>query len=211
MFTVTVPAEDRKLLTIEQLREAAGIEAGDISQDEVLETLGLAVADRIAKECAVAGDGVHIPTLKRETVSQTFRLSCKVPALILARRFVASVSALTIDGVAAASSDYELDAVAGMNRRLYDGRYGLWCPAVIVVSYQAGFSEVPADLVLAAMQAVQEQWSAKNRDPLLKRDKVDGMGEQEFWVGGFGATESGSAFSPAVQAMLDPYRTVWVS
>ncbi|WP_371346472.1 hypothetical protein [Ancylobacter sp. IITR112] len=211
MFTVTVPAEDRKLLTIEQLREAAGLEAGDVSRDGALESLGLAVADRIAQECAVTSDGVHIPTLKRETVSQTFRLSSSVSALILARRFVASVSSLTIDGVAAAASDYELAAAAGMTRRLYDGRYGLWCPAVVVVSYQAGFSAVPDDLALAAMQAVQEQWSAKNRDPLLKRDKVDGMGEQEFWIGGFGAAGSGSAFSPAVQAMLDPYRTVWVS
>lgn len=209
MLALVTPAADRNLLAIEDLRSAAGLDADDSSQDPALSKLGLRVSDLIAQECSVAPAGIAPPTLKQETVAQTFRLSCAVSMLLLARRFVASVTSVAVNGEAVDASAFELDAGAGLLRRVCNGRFGLWQPATIVVTYVAGFQAVPNDLALAAATAVQEQWSAVNRDPLLKRDRVEGVGEQEFWVGGIGAKES--AFSSTVQAMLDPYRTVWVS
>ncbi|MCS0501617.1 hypothetical protein [Ancylobacter mangrovi] len=210
MLTIVTPADDRNLLSIEQLRVAAGFASGDASNDMDLARIGLGVSDRIARECGIAGDGVRPPTLKRETVEQTFRLSCPVSLLLLARRFVSGVTSVSIDGEAAATSDYELDASAGMLRRLRESRPAMWQPATVVITYAAGFDDVPGDLVLAASVAVQEQWSATQRDPLLKRDRVDGIGEQEFWVGGIGGAAP-SAFSSTVQALLEPFRTMWVS
>lgn len=210
MLTLVTPAPDRKLLTIEDLRAVAGLSAGDTSMDQELSKLGLRVSDRIAQECNVAQAGIAPVTLMQETVEQTFRRSCSVSALLLARRFVGSITSVTVDGEPLESGAFELDPAAGMIRRIFGTRYGLWQPGTVVVTYVAGFAAVPEDLALAATMAVQEQISAANRDPLLKRDRVEGVGEQEFWVGGFSGAQTDSAFSSTVQAMLDPYRTVWV-
>lgn len=210
MLALVTPAADRNLLAIEDLRAAAGLLSGDSSQDPALNKLGLRVSDRIAQECSVAPAGIASPTLKQEIVAQTFRLSCAVSMLILARRFVSSVTSVIAGGEAVDVSAFELDAGAGLLRRICGVRAGLWQPATIVVTYVAGFQIVPDDLALAASTAVQEQWSAANRDPLLKRDRVDDLGDQEFWVGGIGGA-TGSSFSPTVQALLDPYRTLWAA
>lgn len=209
-FTVTTPAADRKLLSAEEMRLAAGLASTDASRDADLDRLNLAISDRIALECAVSGDGVHPPTLLRETVVETVRVQRASAMLVLARRFIAAVATVTIDGEAVDAGGYEVEAGAGMLRRLRNGCVVPWACGAVVVTYQAGFAAVPADLALAASTAMQEQWSAANRDPLLKRDRVEGVGEQEFWVGGLSSTSAGSAFSVGVRAMLDPYRSVVV-
>ncbi|WP_454917313.1 hypothetical protein [Xanthobacter sediminis] len=209
-LVITTPAEDRRLLSAEEMRLAAGLASSDASKDADLGRINLAISDRIALECAVAGDGVHPPTLLRETLVETVRVQRASTMLILARRFIAAVATVTIDGDAVDAGSYEVEAGSGMLRRLRNGCVVPWVCGTVVVTYQAGFAVAPADLGLAASTALQEQWSAANRDPLLKRDRVEGVGEQEFWVGGLSSTSASSAFSTGVRAMLDPYRSVVV-
>lgn len=208
MLTIVTPAANRDLLSIEEMRSAVGIASGDTSRDADLRMIGAGIFDRISAECSVAGDGVTPATLKRETVAQTIRSDRAAAVLILARRFVGQVISITFDGTAVDPSAYEVEAGAGLVYRLCDGRRIDWAPGTAIVTYQAGFSEIPGDLVLAARAALREQWSGDERDPLMKRDKVEGLGEQEFWVGGLGSAGTGSAFSATVRAMLDPYRSV---
>lgn len=206
IISVTTAAANRALLPIEDLREAAGLSLYDSSQDYRLDRMGISVADLIAKECSVASDGQNPPTLLRETVTETLRLECDVALLMLARRFVEVVS-ISEDGTSLSTGDYEVNASAGMISRLRCDQDSVWCARKITVVYRAGFAEAPEDLKLAARRAVAETWSMSYRDPLLKRERTEGLGEDEYWVGGLDA-KNGSAFSTQVIDMLAPYRTV---
>ncbi|MFG1205575.1 hypothetical protein [Xanthobacter flavus] len=210
MFTVLTVAGDRRLLTVEQMRVAAGLARDDGSQDTGLQETNLGISDRIAMECGVVSDGVKPPTLKSEVVKDTVRQACSAPELLLSRRFVSDVASVSIDGTEIDLAQVEIDRAAGILTRICNGRVGLWWPGATVVTYTAGFTEVPGDLVLAVTAAVRELAASGARDPFLKRDKVEGIGEQEFWVGGLGGSDTGSAFSATVRAMLDPYRSVVV-
>ncbi|BBK37694.1 hypothetical protein STAQ_27720 [Allostella sp. ATCC 35155] len=184
MFTVSTPAESRQLLTIEQLRAAAGVTGTD--QDAVLLALGLRIADEIADHCRVPSDGVHPPTLLRETLVETIRLTCWTQPLILARRWLGDVS-VTVDGVAVDAADLEADAPAGLLYRLQDDRRTAWAAGKVVVTYQAGFAEAPTAVIGAAEQLVRLQRSQASRDPLARSERVRTEGVEEiqtdFWVG----------------------------
>ncbi|MCL8382062.1 hypothetical protein [Xanthobacter aminoxidans] len=210
MFTVVTPAGDRKLLTSEQMRVAAGLSSGDTSQDATLGVTNLGISDLLAMECGIAGDGVKPPTLKSEVVKDTVRLACPAPEILLSRRFITDVASVSVDGTEIDIAQVEIDRAAGLLTRICNGRVVAWWPGATVVTYTAGFTEVPGDLVLAVTAAVREMAASGARDPFLKRDKVEGIGEQEFWVGGLGGSDTGSAFSATVRAMLDPYRSVVV-
>ena len=121
MLTIVTPAADRYLLSIYEMRSAAGLDPGDSSRDGDLWIIAKGIFDRIATECSVAGDGIRPPTLKRETVAETIRLRCPTSILLLSRRFVGAVNALTIDGSAVDASGYEIDPGAGVIRRLCGG------------------------------------------------------------------------------------------
>jgi hypothetical protein len=112
MLTISSPNTDRSLLTLAELRAAAG--ATDGSQDAVLTPLGNYVAAMITKACNVARAGAIPPTLRLETVSETFRLKSQQSSLVLARRPVVSFTSVTISSSESDTSDYEYDAAAGV-------------------------------------------------------------------------------------------------
>jgi hypothetical protein len=62
-------------------------------------------------------------------------------------------------------------------------------------------------LKLAAITVLREQWSAASRDPLLRRERVDGVSEMEFWVNSSSGSAM-SALSGVAASMLHPYRSV---
>jgi hypothetical protein len=206
MLTVSVPAPDRNLLTLNEMKSALGI-AGSAS-DDALTVLGLQISDLISAECRVPVDGVKPPTLRSETIVETFRQIKTVHPLILSRRFVGAISSLAKDGVALTASDYEVDKAAGLVSRLNSaGGVICWPSALIVATYTAGFDTVPEMLKLAAITVLREQWAAIKRDPLLRRERVDGIGEREYWVNSAtGQASLASAVSGVAEAMLSSYR-----
>ncbi|WP_416358223.1 hypothetical protein ACLNGM_10060 [Aureimonas phyllosphaerae] len=200
MLRLLIPATDRNLLSIEELRSAAGVTGAE--QDAELRRLGLQVSDMIAAACHIPRAGVSPPTLLRETLAQTFD-ACSQRPLVLSRRFVELVSvqseADTID-----PDTVELDFASGMILRLGDGV----SPArPLRIVYNAGFPETPTDVAYAAILAVREFWSASSRDPLLRAEASDDVGRLEYQVG---ASNRGGA-SPlptAALALLSPYTSV---
>ncbi len=206
MFTVVTPATDRSLLTTAELRTVVGV--SDASRDAELAALNIQVSDLIARECGVVSDGINPPTLRRETVAETFRSRawrCGSGGLLLARRPVFTVSQITEDGEALTVADYELDRGAGLLLRLSGDVRSAWAFNGLSVQYVAGYDVVPEDLKLAAAMTAREMLSQRSRDPLMKREVVNGVGELEYWVG---ASATGSALSPAILAILAPYRTI---
>jgi hypothetical protein len=201
-FSVQTVAPSRALASLADVKADLGLVG--VAEDAILTGLILQASDMIAHECAVRGDGIAPPTFLRETIVQTFRPAQSLAQLILARRFVSSISTIVVDGAALMAADYECRSASGLLYRLDDDEIVAWRGKRIDITYQAGFQIVPEPLKRATIAAVREMRAAMNRDPLVKTEKVDGIGEQQFWIGGIDA-RNGSAFSSTVLATLSQY------
>src|SRR6266571_2374742 len=180
MLSVTTAAADRSLLTLAELRAAAGVP--DNSRDAELTTLGARVAAAITAACQVARGGAVPPTLRLETLTETHHNDRHRAEIVLSRRPVVSVTSVTEIDTVLTSADYEIEAGTGLLRRLAAGRPWCWPCRKVVIVYQAGWQTVPDDLKLAAAKFVQAEWQQGSRDPLLRRVKVEGISEREYWV-----------------------------
>lgn len=179
MLTIASPNTDRSLLTTAELRGAAGV--GDNSRDAELIPLGRYVSAMITKACRVSAAAGIPPTLRSEAVVETFRIGCKQGSVVLSRRPVTEISAVSEDGEDLADGDYEIDG-SGILYRLSSNVRSEWLRAEVSVSYTAGWATVPDDLKYAAIKFVRAELTTGSRDPLLKRLKVDGISEREWWV-----------------------------
>jgi hypothetical protein len=114
MLTIATPNTDRSLLTIAQLRVAAGLESTDSSRDATLIPLGAYISASITSACKVAKAGVIPPTLRLETVTETFLFKSLAKSLVLARRPVVEIVSVTQSDSLLADTDYTLDAASGV-------------------------------------------------------------------------------------------------
>lgn len=184
MLTITTPAEDLQLLAIDEMRELAGV-AGNGS-DASLRRLGLRIAADICAECNIAIGAVAPPTLKRETLTETFR-GVAAEVLILSRRHDIEITSIVVDGDGLAAGDFEVDAESGIVTRI-DGELPItWAASKIVVVYEAGFETVPGDLAHAAADLFRFTWREKGRDPSVKGERVSVPDvedrELSYWAG----------------------------
>lgn len=201
-FSVTTPASDLSLLTIAELRAAAGVTDG--SQDAELTVLGLRVSASIARQCNVLEDGVNPPTLLRETCTEIFRWTGCGP-LRLSRRPVTSVTSVTVDGSLIDAADYEISGGSNLYR-LSGDELSEWASGKITVVYDAGYDPAPDDLKLAASKLVTSVNSETARDPSLKRVHTYDVEEIEYWV----APTNDPLLSAEISDLLAPYRQNWI-
>lgn len=197
MLTIASPNTDRSLLTLAELRAAAGVSDG--SKDATLVPLGAYVSASITSACKVKKSGVVPPTLRLETVTETFLFKSLQRSLVLARRPVVSVTSVTQTESLLSDTEYTLDAAAGILYRsnaagyyytMPNGPYGWWPCGNTVVEYTAGYATVPDDLKYAAIKFVQAELTTGSRDPNLKRLRIEGVSEREWWVSDKPATTS---------------------
>jgi hypothetical protein len=177
MLTISSPNTDRSLLTLAELRAAAGVSDG--SQDATLVPLGNYISALITKACKVAKAGAIPPTLRLETVTETFKLKSEQPSIVLARRPIVEVTSATFSDD---SVDYEVDAAAGVIRQVSGDAFINWGIGPVSVTYSAGWATVPDDLKYAAIRFVKSEISVANRDPTLKRLRIEGVSEREWWI-----------------------------
>jgi hypothetical protein len=189
MITIASPNTDRSLLTLAELRAAAGV--SDNSKDATLVPLGDYVSASITSACKVAKSGVIPPTLRLETVTETFLFKSLQKSLVLSRRPVVEVASVTQTESLLSATEYTLDAAAGILYRaniagysytMPNGLYGWWPCGNTVVEYSAGYAVVPADLKYAAIKFVQAEVSTGSRDPNLKVLDIAGVSRREWWV-----------------------------
>lgn len=197
IFSVTDAASDVSLLTTSELRSAVGI--SDDSMDAELAIMGRRVSTAIARQCNVMDDGVNPPTLLSETCTEVFRWNGCGP-LKLARRPVTSIVSVTISEEAVDAADYELNG--GDLYALSDDEISEWQSGKITVEYVAGYETAPDDLKLAASKLVTATNAETARDPSLKREQVDGIGEREYWV----APSDDPFLTKEISQLLAPYR-----
>ena len=170
MLTVTTAATDLNLLTLAELRSATGIETG---QDAELAALGRRVSSAITKVCKVPAAGAVTPTLRLETLTETYRLKSCQELLHLSRRPLISIISVTEDDEALVAADYEIDGY--QLRRLEDDERSRWAAAKIVIVYRAGWATVPDDLRLAAMKLSASYWTEASRESGLRSEEIPGV------------------------------------
>ena len=190
VISVTTQASDLTLLTIEELRSATG--QTNNSKDVVLKRLGCRIADALTEACKVATDGAKPPTLRQETLTETFRLNrwwnrrnhqSERTTLILARRPIVSVASVVEAGAILDPCSYEIHAGEGTLVRLFNDAPSHWCLDKIVVTYTAGWATVPEGLKRAAEKLVAFYWSELSKDPLLRIENIPGVLERTYWIG----------------------------
>lgn len=194
LFQVTTAATDRALLTLPELRATIGIP--DNSEDAALQLLGNRVADRIARACRVGIDGATPPTLREETILETFRLGAggvgrargfhhfddvlAISELVLARRPIVSVASIVEDENTLETDDFEIHSGAGLLLRLWDDLPASWLPTKVIVGYTAGWATVPDGLRTAAERLARYYWFRDTRDPALKQISIVGVASRQF-------------------------------
>jgi hypothetical protein len=203
IFTVTSAASDTSLLSIAELRAAAGVTGS--GSDAKLAILGAQVSLSIAAQCGVAADGFNPATLLSESCSEVFRLYSDSASIRLARRPVSAIAAIVENDETLDAADYELDRASGLLRRLCDDSLSKWPCGKITVTYTAGYSSAPADLKLAASKLVTSLNSETARDPSLKREDIPGVREVEYWV----APSDDPLLSDDIRDLIAPYQQVW--
>lgn len=204
MFAISVPASDRNLLTLDELRDVQQDFGGDWSDTRLL-SIGSEISDAIARACRVPVDGVIPATLRRETVVDTMRLCRDQEQLIMTRRFVDTVSSVTVNGTALDAAEYEIKKAPGLACRLSSsGHYIRWTSGIIIMTYLAGFETVPSGLKDAAKLELVARWSLSDRDPAVRRDRTQGLGETEYFPSDSDKTGS-PLISPDARAAIEPY------
>jgi len=209
MLTVTSPADDPTLVSIEAMRLAAGLVASDSSRDVELALLNRRISADIAVACRVAvGNGAD-PTLRQETLQQVFR-KVKGRGLMLARRHNVEIVSVVIDGTTIASGDFYVESEAGMIYRLSDDVPTNWCGRTATVVFKAGFDEVPPNLEGAAMDLARIRLSDAARDPMVKGERIDVPDvlerETSYWVGAVpGAAQAKGPVPPDIMVKLARY------
>ena len=206
MIEITTAATDRTLLSLTEARVAAGLASTDTSQDATIETLRARISATLARECGVVTDGVTPATLRQETITETVRLAASEEHLLLSRLPIVSITSITEDGIALDTDEFETNRGTGQVWRL-DSDTRIYWPAVkVTIVYVAGWATVPDDLKLAASRLVSDFYSAGTRDPNLRRIRIEGQSEREYWV----APTSDPAISQEVLDLIAPYRQNWI-
>lgn len=190
LLTVTSPASDLSLLSLAEMRTAAG--QSDGSRDADVKRIGSRVADAITAACKIAADGATPPTLRQESLVDTFRLDRwwgrtshhdDHYEIILSRRPIVSVTSVVEAGVTLDPSSYEIRASKGTLARLVADVPSRWVPSKVVVTYVAGWATVPEGLKRAAEKLMKFYWSEASRDPLLRSVEVPGILNKTYWIG----------------------------
>jgi len=178
ILTVVTPAPDRLLATAADVVAALGL-------SEVPAGLGaliLRASDSIAGACNGRVFG-------RETVRETFRLSCPVKPLMLARDRVHAVTSVVLDGATLVEGvDFEVDGPAGLLHRLSGDARCAWRAAKVVVEYSAGWllpsqdgSDLPGDVRGICIDRAARAYQGQGEDQRIRSESAEGVGQVSYF------------------------------
>lgn len=154
----------------------------------------------IARASAAITSYIGAP-LMAGSYRETFETGHGQAYLILTRTPVTTVTGVTVDSTALAAGGWRLDAASGLLARTSDSRSRPWeTRAVVVVEYDAGYAEAPADIQQAALTLITANWSSRGRDPGLRS-----IGIGSITLGYFGPDNQPGIGT--VAHLLNPYRT----
>lgn len=234
ILSITTPAPNRSLTTRSRARD--DVKALKDASDGWLDTAIERSSDDICQILGIARGGIAPPTLAQEMLTEVFRSergtwsSGSWPfewssdhrplrsKLRLARRPVASITSIDIDGTVLTAAEYALDGASGIVERLTtDGVPVAWEGLVLTFVYVVGYG-VPGSGVLPALLPryeeacillVKDRWLNKDRDQRLRSEEVNGVRNTSYWVGPIGGADP-SGLPAEVARLLYPDREIGV-
>lgn len=196
--TVVTPADDRALVTLDDLREQLRIKPNDTATDAWLTK----VIGRSSRQAERYCNRVFVP----QGYSDTFRGGGSAddgePLILSQAPIDPTTFTITLDAAALVAADYGLDQYAGLVYRLTDPMR--WTSTTsLVVAYTAGYDPIPDDVQQAVLDLCTMENSGRGRDPMMRAQEVPGIGRTEFWVGGL---PGGALIPQDIASLLNPYR-----
>lgn len=197
----------------------AGLQITTTDADALIDDLIPRVTQLVVDHCRLAQDNSgNVPTFARETLRATWYVDDggRDEELLLPWRVpLYSIDSVVEDGAAlVAGTDFlQVGKRAGKLRRLSGDRATCWSANKIVVTFKAGFAATLSTTVDQALEAAMiEQLRgmvfAAGRDPNVRSENMPDVGSVSYTTPGgdtLGAL-SAPALSPAVRAMLQPWR-----
>ena len=201
MIQVITPATTSDLTTTDALRAALGSPPLTDAEVTELRQIVARASDLATRFCART-------TFGRETVRQTERLTSSARVIILQRDLAPAITSVTVDGLALASADYELDG-ALLYRLDSSGYRTTWDAGIAIITYAAGYTQLtdlPFDVEAAAIEIGKALWAGRGRDPSVRSDAVQGVVNISYHD-----ARDGHGGLPAIAAeMLAPWRAFCV-
>ncbi|ACL59909.1 hypothetical protein [Methylobacterium nodulans] len=205
---VLTPPASRRLTTVENVRRDLGL--GSAPADAQIERHIAAASSRAASYCnRVFG---------RHTVRERISLpdAGRGESVVLGRSPVARIVSVTQDGALLDPGQYETDGLSLF--LLSAGRRSPWPGRELDVVYEAGWvlpgedpaaapgraEPLPAEIERAVILLVGSAISTSTRDPMLKSEQVEGIGQRDWYVQG----ASAALPLPEAEEALKPYRRV---
>ena len=195
---VVVPASERNLVTLEDLREQLRVRPGDVANDAWLA--------KVIARASLAAERYCNRVFALQTYQDTFlagMTGMTGEPMVLSQAPVDPTSLeVLVDGGVIAAQDYALEPLAGHLWRT--GPPQAWVNAAgQSVVYDAGFPVIPPDVQQAVLDLCTMENSARGRDPMLRATESPGLGRQEYWVGG---VPGASLIPQDIASLLNPYR-----
>ena len=204
--------------TLEQIKTALGIDAGDASKDAAITAL---LASTIAIIEGYLGRGIAL----EQVIEEFDPPETRVDVLLLHRFPVQQVVSITHEGGAEITGARVYKATGVVRWRHGCARVrGCGCEdlAPILVEYSGGYAEDawPADLLDAVMRAFYGRWQATGGTGNTA-DMVGGPGNRSVTIDGLTITRDAASFAgsaladqavppelASVAAQLEPYRVI---
>lgn len=201
MLTITEPASNRKLTTAATAKLELQIASGgdDVYLSMLIDQASTAIENWCARSFAL------------EAVREVIHQNAPQPSLLLSRWPVASVTALTLNGVEADPAATEAGEDGLLDRLKDNGRSGFWPAGRIIVEYRAGYvlpgeegRTLPYDIERAALTLLKTYLFSRMRDPLVRSETVEDIDSVSYFPG------TVSSLPPQVESLLAPYRNLAV-
>jgi hypothetical protein len=206
---VITPPASRRLTTVENVRQDLGLPADTPLDAQILRHID-AQSGRAARYC------------NREFGLHAVRERIALPphgrgeSITLSRGPIAQIVSIMMDGRVLDPSQYEADGLSVY--MLSAGTRSAWSGSILHVAYDAGYvlpgqdtgdapagaEPLPADIERAVILLVGAALSTSRRDPMLKSDRVEGIGQRDYYVQG----QNAAMPLPEAEEALRPYRRV---
>ena len=204
IVTVTTPATTYDLASLSDIRDELDITNG--AQNTRLQRYLTSASAAISQYCNRV---FPAETMTEQFWAQRDRwprlVKGGVPCLQLSRWPIQSVTSVTENGTALVQgTDFTIDATNGQLVRLdINGYPRPWPIYPIVVVYVGGFQTIPADVADAAVRMVKARYLARDRDPMLRAENIEGVYSAQYWIAA--GSQSGNV-PPDIADILDNYR-----
>jgi hypothetical protein len=208
---VIVPAGSLALITLDQAKAALGIDPADTSQDAALTHQIDAVSTAIDNWCG--------RTFVRQTYRDQLRFVCNwlgPGEPLVTRQWPIPVDVdgepiltATEDGTILDQAMWEANIDSGELYRLDGSNMAAsWTGSTVILDYDGGYDEIPADVQSAALEWLTGRWAAQGRDPALRSESIPDVITQ-VWSSDAVSTTT-SSMPSLVRDWLTPYQRWFV-